>query len=221
MSFILEALKKSEKNRQQTCVPSLNTQHNSSQKPARKRSLWSLWPGLLLTLLILNALTLLWLFGPWAQLNNPDNKTPKTTATPATEIPDTVTNIVPAIAQINQPQVISQQKVVTYHQPSLAKQTLTKAQNKMAVPTEKLFPHHETSIVSINELPAHIRQQLPPLHMSVHAYTGDSGSLIRLNNKIMHQGNTLDGCYLIEQITANSAILRYQGYRFEILRKGH
>jgi hypothetical protein len=74
--------------------------------------------------------------------------------------------------------------------------------------------------VTIRELPAHIQQQLPSFTMSVHGYTGDNNSLIRLNNKIMRQGSTLDGRYRLEEITPDGAIFSYQGYWFKISRTG-
>jgi len=72
MSFILEALKKSEKNRKKNSAPSLATQHQSApQTPTNRPS----WIGILvLTVLLLNGGVILWLFGPWQQ------NTPKTTS---------------------------------------------------------------------------------------------------------------------------------------------
>lgn len=208
MSFILEALKKSEKTRQQTNVPNLSTRHNSAVKPTHKRSLW---PGLLLALLIINAVILLWLFGPWTPLSGNKQATKITTAIPETNtIRTEMVNTAPVAQQTNTPPIT---QIPTTPQPTAT------VPEHITVPTNKPLTQQQSPTLSVNELPTHIQQQLPQLHMSVHAYTGDSNSLIRLNNNIMHQGNTLDGRYLLEQITADGAILSYQGYQFEILRK--
>ena len=62
MSFILEALKKSEKSRKNNGVPTIQTNH---QPPAPQPARRPIWPLLLGAVLLLNALMLLWLFAPW------------------------------------------------------------------------------------------------------------------------------------------------------------
>jgi len=61
MSFILEALKKSEKKHDESAVPNLHTVHGSAPPPRRKRPVW---PYLLATALLLNAGILLWFLVP-------------------------------------------------------------------------------------------------------------------------------------------------------------
>lgn len=75
-------------------------------------------------------------------------------------------------------------------------------------------------IYAINELPSHLRQQLPRLHMSVHAYSEGGGGLIRLNDKIMRVGSYLDGRYRLEEITPDGAVFSVQGTHFSVPRKG-
>jgi general secretion pathway protein B len=62
MSFILEALKKSEKSRKDNRVPTLQTSH---QPPAHQPARRPIWPLLLGAVLLLNALLLLWIIAPW------------------------------------------------------------------------------------------------------------------------------------------------------------
>ncbi len=61
MSFILDALKKSDRQRKRGEVPGLQTMHAPLQSQARRRPIW---PFLLLALL-LNAGLLLWWLAPW------------------------------------------------------------------------------------------------------------------------------------------------------------
>lgn len=58
MSFILDALKKSEKKRETAEVPNLHTVHGEGPPPPKKRR--PLWPYLLIAVLLLNAGVLLW-----------------------------------------------------------------------------------------------------------------------------------------------------------------
>jgi hypothetical protein len=62
MSYILDALKKSEEERQRGEIPGLQTvQTNPASKPQRK----SYWPYVLMTALLLNAGIVLWWLRPW------------------------------------------------------------------------------------------------------------------------------------------------------------
>ncbi len=67
MSFILEALKKSEKERQQGEIPGMQTLQTAASAPAPLRR-W--WPMLLLAALLLNALCLLWWLHPWQKMGD-------------------------------------------------------------------------------------------------------------------------------------------------------
>jgi hypothetical protein len=63
MSFILDALKKSDQERQRRSAPSIHTDHSAAaeQRWERRR----LWPYLIITALVLNAGLLLWWLHPW------------------------------------------------------------------------------------------------------------------------------------------------------------
>lgn len=62
MSYILDALKKSERERKRGTVPDVLTVQEGLQPSAKKRSLW---PVFVITALFLNAVLLLWWFAPW------------------------------------------------------------------------------------------------------------------------------------------------------------
>ncbi|PLX90895.1 MAG: hypothetical protein C0620_12385 [Desulfuromonas sp.] len=270
MSFILEALKKSEKNRQEATTPTLETQHDNSPPAPRKRPLW---PLLLLVILLLNAAVLLWLFGPWhdtdtvtevapaptrveptpAQTASVDPVAPTTPPAPMT--PPTPEPVVAAPAVMPEPQVVATlppavapadatvaqtivntQAVATVQQPApAAKPAPVPATETVATPaqitTPQVVSHTATpppapqpparNVLALTELPGSIQQQLPRLHLSVHAYTGDQNtSLIRLNDRIMRAGNYLDDRYRLEEITSDGAIFSYQGYYFLVPRRG-
>jgi general secretion pathway protein B len=62
MSYILDALKKSEKERQRGTVPDILTVQDALEQETKKRLMW---PYLLLVALLLNAFLLVWWLGPW------------------------------------------------------------------------------------------------------------------------------------------------------------
>ncbi|OQY22640.1 MAG: hypothetical protein B6I37_06785 [Desulfobacteraceae bacterium 4572_35.2] len=197
MSFILEALKKSEKNRQKSSAPNLETQHHSSPKAPSKRPLWI---GLfVLFVLLFNGVALIWLFGPWQQAKVQPQQQPLS-ASSHMNTEHAESTAVPVIPQ----------PVTTIE---------TQPTTTVSAIAPPVTPEQPTA-VTISELPAHIQQQLPEFTMSVHGYAGDNNSLIRLNNKIMRQGGILDGRYRLEEITPDGAIFSYQGYWFKISRTG-
>lgn len=290
MSFILEALKKSEKNRQENSVPTLETLHEKAEQQPRKRALW---PLLLMMVLIVNAGVLLWLFGPWqsdeqtvvveqptaaitpaptvasiaapqatavraadvavatTQAVAPQAAKPKAiTVTAAVEAPvvvqqnvaapitpvSPVAPIAPAAPVVTTPPVVSvapqpapvapitiepvkPQPLPTVDAPTPPAPVAVAAQ-PVAAPEPITLKPVEPSAMAIGDLPINIQNQLPRLHMSVHAYNGNANSLIRLNNKIMREGSLLDSRYRLEEITTDGAIFSYQGYRFLVPRRG-
>lgn len=127
MSFILEALKKSEKNRQKPSAPNLETQHQSSAKTPTKRPLWI---GLLvLFVLILNGVVLVWLFGPWQQPKAQPQEHPLTTST-YVNAERTETTAVPVVPQPvptieTQPMAVKQQPPTVIVAPTAVPQPMT------------------------------------------------------------------------------------------------
>lgn len=231
MSFILEALKKSEKNRQKSSAPNLETQHHTSPKAPSKRPLWI---GLfVLFILLFNGVVLVWLFGPWQQAKvQPQEQLLSTNTHVNAEhaetiavaaVPQAVTTIEtqPIVVTQQPPTMVAVAPAVPLPVTTTETQPIVVKQQPPTVVAVAPTPEPEQPLaVTIRELPAHIQQQLPSFTMSVHGYAGDNNSLIRLNNKIMRQGSTLDGRYRLEEITPDGAIFSYQGYWFKISRTG-
>ena len=65
------------------------------------------------------------------------------------------------------------------------------------------------------ELPLSIRQEMPTLSISVHAYSHEpKDRLVGINDRVFHEGEDLAPGLRLEEITPNGMILRYKGYRF-------
>ncbi len=271
MSFILEALKKSEKNRQENATPTLDSQHDNASSKTPKRPVW---PLVLVVVLILNAGILLWLFGPWnseepsapvtADVTQPSSTPPEHIAavelvTPATPRPavqpsaQTVATTAPIMPepQMTSPppsaatrptdkpvaqSVVNTQPVADVTQPAAAQKPAPQPVLSAPEPPQPQQVQADVEpiaqpvaapqaparkVLALTELPGSMQQQLPRLHMSVHAFTGDQNtSLIRLNNRIMRAGSMLEDRYRLEEITSDGAIFSYQGYYFLVPRRG-
>jgi general secretion pathway protein B len=75
----------------------------------------------------------------------------------------------------------------------------------------------DNRIYAINELPESVRQGLPSLTISTHIYSPDkSERLAAINGQIGREGQEVMTGIMLESITPDGAILRYQGYKFRV-----
>ena len=83
-------------------------------------------------------------------------------------------------------------------------------------PPKKEIPRSDR-VFQMNELPADIRNALPPLKVSTHIYSVDPQSrLVQVNEQLLQEGQTSLEGLKVEEIVPKGLILRYQGYRFRI-----
>ena len=78
----------------------------------------------------------------------------------------------------------------------------------------------EQRVYAISELPTAVQRRIPPLHMSLHAYNkaNPAAGMVRVNEQILRPGATLDGKYLLAEISAEGAVFSFEGYRFLLPR---
>jgi general secretion pathway protein B len=71
------------------------------------------------------------------------------------------------------------------------------------------------TVISMAELPPSVRQELPALKISVHAYSSNpSARLVGIDYRILHEGDNVVPGLKLEQITPEGMIFDYKGYRF-------
>lgn len=204
MSFILDALKKSENKRRRKSGQNPRTILEPIPRNNIRSRTWILG---ILTLLLVNAALLLWFFGFWQQPSSQPTEALSADVAPiGADIEESVVPqaIYSATQQNTEPVV-----AVTPKQQPLAK----------ALPV----PRSEKKIYSFVQLPVAIQRQIPPLQMSLHAYNRDdsAASLVQLNERIMRAGDMVADHIRLEQITADGAVLYYDGYRFLLPRRGN
>jgi hypothetical protein len=83
-------------------------------------------------------------------------------------------------------------------------------------PLEKPEPQDDAQRTPyLNELPASLKNALPPIRITSHLYRGDS-RLVSINGRIMSEGvNMGDGLFL-EEITPEGVIMSFHGQRFRL-----
>ncbi len=242
MSFILEALKKSDKKREDTVVPNLHTVHITARPVVKKKPLW---PYLLVVGLLLNAGILFWFLTPSVEpplvpavLTTADvpKGTPDAVVSPAAEPLAQVaaSEPVPAPPVV----VVDESPVVVDHAqappveitPEVVEMTAFSAaeaesepfpiEDVPILPRPELRWEDERPIYAVADLPYDVQGRLPELHLSVYAYSSDAASrLVRVNNRILREGNYLEVGLRLDEITPNGLVLSFEGYRFRVAKE--
>ena len=238
MSFILEALKKSDRKRRRGEVPDLGTMHAPPPREPRRRALW---PFLILTALLVNAALLIWWLEPWEE-----KRPPAVAPSPAAARMETPPRP-PAL-----PSSAVQNPVGTQPPQASAPRAGGATQTPSAVPTAKRLPPAppastvpqaprpksppkqipslpakpsstpppaaaEQPVTTLEKLPAEVRQGVPEMNISVHFYSGRPASrMVRINGRILREGDALGGGLTLEEITPEGMIFRSRGYRFQM-----
>lgn len=209
MSYILDAIKKSEAERGHGSIPSLQTVHSSSL--SYKTQGRQLWPYILSTLLLLNLAGLFYYFSSVDKTENIAALTSVNTDTeravekqvnPAVATRDVVpVEASPPITTVNkEPEVVYAEQV-----------TVTPVQETPVTETTS------REIVSIEDLPTHIRQNIPTMSFSGHVYSSDAGQRsIIIDGDFMEQGDRLSAELTLAEITSSGAIFDYRGTLFEV-----
>lgn len=236
MSYILEALKKSDQQRQQGATPTLTSVQIPAEETRPRTLSWIVLPA---AILFVAGILIGWL-QPWkteparppvAEISAapapavqaspspapasvpaaPPEALPARTAplqaTPAAAIVATPPNpgapARPALAALATPAASGPAP-----QESVAAADPVPATSKApAVAEQKPIPKVE--------LPPAIRQELPKLSVSIHAYSGKPAKrVVSVNDQLLYEGDTLTPGLILEQITPDGMIFSYKGFRF-------
>ena len=191
MSYILDALKKSDQQRNLGVPPSL--QFAQATMPAPKRP--SIFHYGLLAAVLLCAGVAIGLLRPWQTEQMPEpiaQGSPVRNSQPAT--PSTI-----SASPVTAGSTAHETAAPVRQQPdSLA----TNARQQEATP--------------FDELPIAIRHEIPEITVQLHAYSGKPGErLAYINSKKLREGDSLSPGLVLEQITPDGMVFSYKGYRFK------
>jgi len=240
MSYILDALRKSEKERQQGTVPDFMTVQDATAQEPKKRSLLTY---LLLIALLLNAVLLVWWLIPGSSKKSAvvssiaekqQVKTLGSAITPTKDEPETGPK---TATKETKPKTLAQQKkpvqpaTVLKQQtdkPPLASNTksLHEASSsapqqteiaKQVLPESRVINKSPSRIYNLDDLPLSVKQNLPPIAISVSLYSDDPNSrMAKINGSMIREGENLTADLKVDEITPDSVIFSYQSYRFKV-----
>jgi hypothetical protein len=223
MSFILDALKKSELERQRQTVPGLM----DTRFGARRRRL-PRWAIALAVLLAINLLVLTYVL-----IRKSTPQAPQSAQTSSRVQSDAPLPAAPAAA----PEHFSPLDAAPVYAPEIP---VTAATDRSGVATpgvatravhptrqaDPLLSNEDTQadnqevLPSISELSLSGAQALPDLHLDVHVYaTRAPERFVYINMRKYHEGSVLQEGPTVERIRRDGVVLNYQGLRFILPRQ--
>lgn len=209
MSFILDALKKSEERRQQSeTTPQVRQRVMSVSTTSMSRRV-------MLVVFLVVPLALVagwWLRGttekPSVQQNLPVDAEPVLDAErPASPVVDKEPVTMPDT------------------EPNSAAEIETVAVKRMSEPDLSLpqqgEPQETKPLLLYRDLPPALREQMPPLTLSMHFFADDpQRRLVRVNGQLLHEGDSLAGDIDIVEIIETGIVLDFTGLQFVLKRSG-
>lgn len=225
MSYVLEALKRADAQRERGAVPGLNAQpdglpplDDALLPDARPATRWAV-----LALAAAALLALLW----WLMRDTPAPASapapvavPPPAAAPAPAVPPPA-----VIAEAPAPplRVVPKAPPAPAPAPSPAPAPVPPTQAADATkappaPAPAASPAAAaTRVVALRDLPEATRRELPPLAVGGSMYSAQpSQRLVILNGQVFHEGGQLGPELVIEQIKPKGVVLRYKQQRFEL-----
>lgn len=223
MSYILDALRKSETERRQGKVPDLGQQVQLIHRPKKKRgSSAAIWIALAL---LVNAVVLAVVFWPKqgliatpalqqdpANVNN-DVAMEASRETPV-EVPEPVNQASAdqGVAETGEPEEVERPAPRVSEKPTIIVPSVSASDGNPVLPeveSSGRVPH-------LVELPLSFQKSIPDLTFNSHLYSSDpSSSRVMINDNYLRAGDTFSGL-TVERITEDGVILSRQGQSFRV-----
>jgi general secretion pathway protein B len=222
MSYILDALRRADAERERGAVPGLHThqQPSRAEEPRTGKSS-RLLLGLVIFLSLALAAVLTW---NWLGTQTPPDvpivvanpPPPVPTAAAPLAVPQAPAQPVPAQPA---PQVLELPPPVPGTAPEPPRPAARKSEpaKPAPAPSAAAEPVRARPVVPLNELPVSVRRELPRLSVGGASYSENPASrMLILNGQVMYEGALVAPGLKLEQIQHKSAVLDFRGQRFRI-----
>jgi len=228
MSYILDALRKSEQERQPgTPVRPDGPVHDVS---IPWRGGWLLAIGALLLFILLVAAIVFWRntvnrISSEAEVSVTTPNAAPTTAPSATEPVAVVPS--PVTAAMSEPTVRDLAEQARVAITVTSKKPGAPPSPKVATIEQRSSPQTQDPAVQLEtdntpllqQMPLELQRAIPPMAVTIHVYSPqESQRILFINNREYHQGSLVEGVARVEAIVPDGAILSYQGERFKLSR---
>lgn len=210
MSYILDALKKSEQERGHGSVPGVQTIHSSSINYHHDKK--STWPLLLVALVLINITVLVYFI-----LTKDQTQTVAATQ----QQPDN-NSVIASTQYSDDPNTLQERSVNPVAVTDTRQDTIpTLAANNydeesVDLPIMKTRQTERSAeIVELYDIPLNVRQHIPAMEFSAHVYSTNAAQRsIVINGRFMEEGDPVTSDLILNEITSDGAIFDFQGYRF-------
>lgn len=242
MSFILDALRKSEAARRRSEAPDLFATMPQAAEPPRMRRAWPLWT--IAGIGVLSLIVAIWLVSrpPATPVAAPDSPRVDDAETPTIEAPLTSAAPIAAAPVVEQaassappaatPTPMESAPLESAPERALPVKPLPPASTPIAtssttpIGAPQTLPTPPASLpatppasdqpIALADLDPATRKQLPPLKLSMHLWNETpSGRFVILDGQRLKEGDVL-GEVVIERITRDGAVLVWRGGRLKI-----
>mgnify|MGYP003572265106 FL=1 len=224
MSYILDALKKSEQERGHGSAPGVQTLHSSSLNYHSNKT--QLWPYFLLAAIGINLAALLYFI-----LAKTDDVEASAQEQKNIQQQQAIVETKPVISGITQTGIdknipaaahaSDQADSIVYKpvsMPETGRKTGLKtvvASTQSAVVEPRQLQHTRNTVLEMDELPIDVLQQIPVLEYSAHVYSSNPlQRSIVINGRFMEEGDRLAADLFLNEITPDGAIFDFQGQLF-------
>jgi len=211
MSYILDALKKSEQDRGNGSIPNVQTIHSSALSYHQEKR--PLWPWLLIAVLVVNIAILIYFL-------KPDSNDQSIISSINTVEKNNDAESHQQKKFIEQNSIPVQEAVITAPVEPTTEQTIPDTDKRIpTIEATVVTPVSQASapaqVIDIDELPAAIRQQIPDMIFSAHVYSSApmQRSLV-INDRFMEEGYAVGYDLVLVEITRNGAIFDFRGHLF-------
>jgi general secretion pathway protein B len=203
MSYILDALNKSEQEKTETKTPGLNTVHQRVERPdSRTPQRWQIIVGVILTL---NVAAL----AAWYFTSGDAADTEMTIQPPPRSSLPAITENTPAASR-SQSQSVERQRPQS---PTVVRQE--PARDTRQVP--QAMPIQRASATVSRTVTVDASTRLAAIRFSSHIFAADQAlRMVVVDGQRMKEGDTLSGGIRLEQITEDGVIFQHNGTRYPI-----
>lgn len=235
MSYILDALTKSDQQRQSSAAPDLRTVHAPAilEQKEDRRGLQAL---ALASLLLASIASVIWLNprkpenkdataqplalqapapkpaaatdrAPWPQSAVAASSVPETTASPAPRAP------LRQSSRPKSPEVARADRALP--PPAQPATTAVHEPATAAAPARTETPAAESKVLNQAQMPASVQKEIPKISISGFSRTAEPNErMVIINDRVAREGDEVANGLKVEKILADGVVFNYKGYRF-------
>jgi len=217
MSYILDALRRADSERERGAIPNLHAKPAAlidadDDEGTGSRPHPLLWAVIGLSVVLAGVLA--WQF----MGSSPVEPAPMPVSVPVpAPAPAPMATVAPPPPQPTLPPVamMPAQPVPQAPVQAAPRKLPARAAAKASAPASAATP--ERPVQTLAELPENIRRELPQITVGGAMYSENAASrMLIINGQVFHEGDKISGELVLEQIKLKAAVLAYKGYRYGI-----